>query len=101
MKDLKKPKYYTKQAIDLHKKKLLEFKEKEIHIPVLKLLKTRPLKTIVYEIIKDYGFTAHQTEEVLHLLKSESGRYVSSSTHKIIKDRKWIIISPHNTQGRF
>ena len=86
------------QAVDLHKKKLLEFKENEIHIPVLKLLKARPLKTIIHEIIKEYGFTAHQTEEVLHLLKSGSGRYVSSSTHKIIKDRKWIIISPHNTK---
>ncbi|HEY5407995.1 MAG TPA: tRNA lysidine(34) synthetase TilS, partial [Ginsengibacter sp.] len=79
-----------------HKKKLLEFKDNEIHIPVLKLLKAKPLKTIIYEIIKEYSFTAHQTEEVIHLLKSESGKYVSSSTHKFIKNRKWIIISPHN-----
>lgn len=86
-----------RQAIDLHKKKLLEFKDKEIHIPVLKLLKAQPLKTIVYEVIKEYGFTAHQTDEVFHLLKSGSGKYVSSTTYKIIKDRKWIIISPHNT----
>ena len=85
------------QAVDLHKKKLLELKGKEIHVPVLKLLKAEPLSTIVYEIIKEYGFTAHQTDEVLHLLKSGSGKYVSSSTHKIIKDRKWIIISPRNT----
>ena len=84
------------QAVQLHKKKLLEYKGNEIHIPVLKLLKAEPLKTIIYEIIKEYGFTAHQTDEVLHLLKSESGKYVSSSTHKIIKDRKWIIITPNN-----
>ncbi|KAA9037742.1 tRNA lysidine(34) synthetase TilS [Ginsengibacter hankyongi] len=85
------------QAIQLHKKKLLEYKEHEIHIPVLKLLKSIPLKTIIYEIIKEYGFTAHQTDDVLHLLKSESGKYISSSMYKIIKDRKWIIISPHNS----
>ncbi len=52
------------QAIELHKKKLLEQKGNEIHIPVLKLLKTEPLKTVVYEIIKDFGFTSHQTDEV-------------------------------------
>lgn len=86
------------QAIQLHKKKLLEYKGNEIHIAVLKLIKADPLKTIIYEIIKEYGFTAHQTSEVLHLLKSESGKYISSATHKIIKDRKWIIISPHNTE---
>jgi tRNA(Ile)-lysidine synthase len=83
-----------KQSIDLHKKKLLEQKGNEIHIPILKLLKSNPLKTIVYEIIKDYGFTPHQTDETIHLLSSESGRYISSSTHKIIKNRNWLIITP-------
>jgi len=82
------------QSIQLHKNKLLEQKGNEIHIPVLKLLKTNPLKTIFYEIIKDYGFTAHQTDEAIGLLKSESGKYVSSATHKIIKNRNWLIIAP-------
>jgi tRNA(Ile)-lysidine synthase len=85
------------QSIDLHKKKLLEKKGNEFHIPVLKLLKSKPLKTIIYEIIKEFGFTAHQTEEVVNLLKSESGRYISSATHKIIKNRGWLIIAPVNT----
>lgn len=86
-----------RQSIDLHKKKLLEQKGNEIHIPVLKLLKSKPLKTIAYEIIKEYGFTAHQTDEVIHLLNSESGKYISSSTHKIIRNRNWLVISPLNT----
>jgi len=84
------------QSISLHQKKLLEQKGNEIHIPVLKLLKTKPLKTIVYEIIKDYGFTPHQTDDVLNLLKSESGKFISSSTHKILKNRNWLIIAPVN-----
>lgn len=82
------------QSIALHKKKLLEQKGNEIHIPVLKLLKTRPLKTVTYEIIKDYGFTPHQTEEVLNLLHAESGKFISSATHKIFRNRKWLIIAP-------
>ncbi|MGN6195385.1 MAG: tRNA lysidine(34) synthetase TilS [Ginsengibacter sp.] len=86
------------QSIDLHKKKLLQQKGNEIHIPVLKLLKTEPQKTIVYEIIKDFGFRAHQADEVIHLLKSESGKYISSATHKILKNRNWVIISPIDNQ---
>jgi tRNA(Ile)-lysidine synthase len=82
------------QAIGLHKKKLLEVKGAEVHIPVLKLQKTTPLRTIVYEIIKDHGFSAHQTDEVIDLLSSESGKYVQSVTHRIIKNRKWLIIAP-------
>lgn len=88
------------QAIALHKKKLLTHpqsprgREKEVHIPVLKLKKSTPLNTIVYEIIKDYGFTSHQTDEVIAMLDSESGKYISSSSHRIIKNRKWLIIAP-------
>jgi tRNA(Ile)-lysidine synthase len=85
------------QSVDFHKSKLLEQKGAEIHIPVLKLLKVEPLSTIVYEIIKDFGFTANQTPEVIALLQSESGRYVQSPTHKAIKNRKWLIIAPNQT----
>ncbi len=82
------------QSIDLHKKKLLEFKGNEVHIPVLKLQKTVPLVSVVYEIIKDYGFTAAQAEEAIALLESETGRYITSATHRIIKNRHWLIIAP-------
>lgn len=85
------------QSILLHKKKLMEQKGNEWHIPVLKLLKSTPLNTIVYEIIKDFGFTAHQTEEVTTLLESETGKYIASSSHRIIKNRNWLIIAPNNS----
>ncbi len=85
------------QSVELHKKKLLEYKGEEIHIPVLKLLKTEPLATVLYEIIKAVGFTAHQTEDAIGLLKSETGKFIQSSTHRIIKNRNWLIISPRQT----
>ena len=87
---------YSK-AIAAHKNKLLEKRGEEIHIPVFKLLKSEPLTTIVFEIIKDFGFTANQTEEVIKLLKSDTGKYVQSNIHRIIKNRNWLIITPINT----
>ena len=83
-----------RQSIELHKKKLLEKKGGEIHIPVLKLLQSEPLPTIIYEIIKDFGFTSNQTEEVIKLLKSDTGKYVQSSSYRVLKNRNWLIISP-------
>lgn len=85
------------EAIALHKKQLLEVKGNEVHMPVLKLQQIRPLQTVLFEIIKAYGFTAHQTEEVMALLQSESGKYVQSATHRIIRNRKWLIIAPNKT----
>jgi tRNA(Ile)-lysidine synthase len=82
------------QALEQHKKKLCETRGNEVHIPVLKLQRISPLKTIVFEIIRDFGFSAAQAQEVLALLQSESGRYVASATHRVIRNRNWLIIAP-------
>lgn len=86
------------QAVTQHKKKLLEQKGGEVHISVLKLKKAQPLNTIVYEIIKTYGFSSAQVDEVIKLLDSESGRYVQSATHRIIKNRRWLIVAPAQSE---
>lgn len=87
-----------RQAIAAHKKKLCEVRGNEVHIPVLKLLKSAPLHTIVYEIIKGFRFSAAQTEEVIGLLHSDSGRYVASASHRVIRNRQWLIITPNRQE---
>lgn len=86
------------QAIQQIKSELLEQKGNEWHIPVLKLSKMQPLKTITYEIIKDFGFSSSQTNEVLDLLNSHSGKYVASNKYRIIRNRAWLIIAPNQTK---
>jgi tRNA(Ile)-lysidine synthase len=82
------------QAIDAHKKNLLESRGNEVHIPILKLARSQPLVTIVFEIVRKFGFTAHQLNEVIHLLNGKQGSFVQSETHRIFRNRKWLIISP-------
>jgi len=82
------------QAMQVHRKKLCTVKGNEVHIPVLKLQQHAPLRTIVYELTKDFGFTPAQSEEVIGLLNSISGKYVSSATHRVIRNRQWLIIAP-------
>jgi len=81
------------QAIQIHKKKLMQSSGSEIHIPILLLKKADPVKTIIYEMIKDYHFTPLQAEEVIHLMDSMNGKYICSSSHRIIKNRRWLIIA--------
>jgi tRNA(Ile)-lysidine synthase len=87
------------QSIALYKKKLIEQKGNEFHIPVLKLQKTNPLNTILWEIIKDFDFTAPQLQEVKKLLDAENGSYVNSTSHRIIKNRNWLIIAALQTES--
>lgn len=82
------------EAIHLKLKKLMEQRGAEWHIPVRKLKKQVPLHTIVYEMIRPFGFTPAQNFEVIRLLDAHTGRETASATHRIIKNRDWLIITP-------
>lgn len=82
-----------RQSINANLKKLIEQKGKEWHIPVLKLASLPAAATILYEFLKEYGFTSAQTAEAMKLLNSESGRYISSDTHRLLRNRNWLILS--------
>ncbi len=86
-----------KQSVELHLHKLLEQKGNEWHVPVLKWKKAKPLHTITWELIKTFGFHAAQTEEVIKLLDAANGSYQASASHRIIRNRNWMIISPIET----
>lgn len=87
------------QAIGQHLKALCVYKGSEVHVPVLKLAKTVPLQTVAYELLKPFGFSAAQTGAVLQLLQSESGRYVQSATHQVVRHRRWMVIAPIHQQA--
>lgn len=82
-------------AVGEIKKKLCRQKGNELHIPVKQLLAMNN-RALVYEIIKDVGFSEKQVDEVFKLADSESGRYIESSAgnYRIIRHRHWLIISP-------
>ncbi|HEY4337825.1 MAG TPA: tRNA lysidine(34) synthetase TilS [Puia sp.] len=82
------------QAVEGWKKKLMEVRGNEVHIPVEKLRKATPLLTLVYEIMRPFGFSPQQAEEIVALMDSPTGRYVPSKTHRIIRNRNWLVIVP-------
>jgi tRNA(Ile)-lysidine synthase len=88
-----------RQAITLYKKKLLKQSGAEFHMPILLLKKSNPLRTILFEMIREFNFSAAQTDEVIRLMDSGNGKFVSSITHRIIKNRSWLIIAPLEDNG--
>lgn len=83
-----------RQQISLIKKKFIEKKGDAYAIPVNKLKAAAPLDSIVFEIFSDYGFTSSQIEEFKKLLIADSGSYIESDTHRVLKNRDWLIIDP-------
>ena len=88
-----------KEAVDALKKKVCEVKGEEAHIPVLKLMKYRRT-SLIYEIIKDFGFGESAVNEVLKLAEAASGKYIANENFRIIRHRAWFIIAPISTEAK-
>jgi len=48
-------------------------------------------KAYLFELLKGYGFT--EWNDVMHLLQAQSGKQVHSKTHRLLKDRDFLILS--------
>ena len=83
-----------RQSINHQKKKLLTRQGESLYLPVLLLQQNPAARTLLFEIISEYNFSAGQLPDAWALLESESGRYVASATHRILRNRKHLIISP-------
>ena len=50
--------------------------------------------TLLYEVLKEYGFSRSVCEEIFTALSKESGKNFYSSTHRLVKDRNFLLIAP-------
>ena len=89
----KKTNKFYQLAIDELKKKICERYATEVRIPVLKLMKYQNT-SIIYEIIKDYGFGEKQVGEVIKLADAGSGKFIENDHYQIIKSGRWFVIAP-------
>ena len=81
------------QQIELYRKKLVEPRGKDFYIPLLKLKYITPLHTVLYELIKPFGFSSDQVPEVIQLMHGHTGSYIQSKEYRIIKNRNFFIIT--------
>ncbi|HUM45656.1 MAG TPA: tRNA lysidine(34) synthetase TilS [Chitinophagales bacterium] len=79
--------------INLLKKKLLVHKAQEVFISIPKLQQFPAAKTVLYELLKDFNFTAEQAAFIHASFDSIPGKMFYSATHRLLKDRNQLIIS--------
>jgi tRNA(Ile)-lysidine synthase len=88
-----------RKEIERERKKLLQARGKDYYIPIKMLQHRVPLATILYELILPFGFTAAQLDDAVQLLNAESGRYLASATHRLIRNRDFLIITTVEETG--
>ncbi|HTJ11494.1 MAG TPA: tRNA lysidine(34) synthetase TilS, partial [Dinghuibacter sp.] len=84
-----------REAVNRHLEDLLEQQGPgHWRVPVAKLERVDPLDTIFYELLNPFGFSPAQAGEAQALIHSTTGHSVASATHRVIRDRKFLLIVP-------
>lgn len=66
-------------------------------IPVAKIENLKTQDTLLFELLRPYGFNADTVNEILAGLHGKSGRQYLSPTHRLVKDRQTLQVSALGT----
>ena len=77
--------------LDQLRSAIFENKGKVIKIPIAALADVRPLQGYLYGLFNPYGFT--EWNDVENLLTAMSGKEVRSKTHRLVKDRNFLLLT--------
>ncbi|WP_354668196.1 tRNA lysidine(34) synthetase TilS [Zobellia uliginosa] len=62
-----------------------------IRISIAELLKLEPVSAYIHALFKSYGFT--EWNDVENLLSAMSGKKIYSKTHRLVKDREFLLLT--------
>ena len=70
----------------------------ELKLDIDQLNKLSNPKAYLFELLKPYGFT--EWNDVSNLLDAQSGKKILSSTHQLVKDRKYLLLAEKFTNEK-
>lgn len=84
--------------LDVLEKAKRDVIDPEGRLSILSLIQYPAPDTILYELLKPYNFTRLVAGDVFLALHKESGKTFYSSTHRLVKDREYLLLSPLRTE---
>lgn len=82
-----------RQVIQRLSKRLLSKRHNDWFIPILSLKKLQYKRTALFEVIRDFGFNIDQVDHMLGHLDGQPGKVFESPDHRLVKDRRFLIIT--------
>ena len=92
--NLQDSKSIIEDAITSIQKEVVSVEDDIIKFHIGKLQQLSNTKAYLFELLKEFGFTAWN--DVYHLLDAQSGKQVFSNTHRLLKDREYLLLTEIN-----
>ncbi|MBN2892507.1 MAG: tRNA lysidine(34) synthetase TilS [Bacteroidales bacterium] len=84
-------KYYKK-----FKRKCVSVQNDIIYLKIDKFKKFKPIELFLFEFIRSCGFNFSHVEDILKAIDNQSGKMFFSGTHRLVKERDFLVISKNN-----
>ena len=91
LENLKGSQQIVKDSVENIRQKVSTIKENEVYFDILELKKLNNPKVYLYQLLNAYGFS--EWDDVCNLLDAQSGKFVLSKTHRLLKDRAILILT--------
>jgi len=80
------------------KEELFVDKQGLIHLSITKIKALNPLRLLLFELLRPFGFSEHTLADLTAALDKQSGTSFYSTSHRVVIDREDLIISRLNRQ---
>jgi tRNA(Ile)-lysidine synthase len=90
---LETEKLYAQELVHL-KHRLVHTEGDRSRISIRDLSANDARRSILFEILAEYNFSSQAMEAINHSLEGPSGKQFLSATHRVVKDREDLIITP-------
>ncbi|MCT4614712.1 MAG: tRNA lysidine(34) synthetase TilS [Marinifilaceae bacterium] len=87
--------------IELSKTELLSQVNGDLLIDINKLKKKAGISSLLFEILKDFGFNSKDTRQISESIFGHSGKQFLSASYTVLIDREFIIISKKKLNSNF
>jgi len=85
-------------CIEEIRKSILRPSGDDLTADVAALSALRPEGAFMFELFRKYGVSPGQTRDLLALLESPSGKYITTASHRILRDRNRLIITDRKSE---
>ncbi len=83
-----------RNSIEAIRKNIIRNDKNGMHIRIDDLKKLTPVDIYAFELLSPFGFNEAVIHDILHFQDDSSGKFFYSSTHRLIKNRKELILNP-------
>ena len=95
LENLQGSQHIVNDCIQNVRQKITIVHDEEFHFDIKKIQKLNKPKIYLYEFLKEYGFT--EWDDVNDLLEAQTGKQVFSNTHRLLKNRDFLILSENSS----